>query len=285
MLVDGGSVESWRDADGTINLANLTTPVGSRAARGGRADADDDRRAGRAGRAAEPPFLFTAPDIELKGLIVNVEDRQISPSIKLMLDPFNLRVTGYSTAPGTTIGIVTDTKIDKTGSLEADLKYGLDDGKLEGKAKLAAFDMTVIQPYLDRYTKMDLLSGHLTADLNVLLLGDGGLATDGVVQVDKLRTVDKAQQEDFLKWDLLRAEGFSYDGRTAAAAHQAPEDARGLCARDHRQGRDPQRRRDLHGRQIPRPPTRRRSSTPRRKARRPRRRRSRSTRSPSRTVR
>ncbi len=74
--------------------------------------------------------------------------------------------------------------------------------------------MTVIQPYLDRYTKMDLLSGRLTADLNVLLLGDGGMATNGVVQVDKFRTVDKAQQEDFLKWDVLRAEGFSYDGRT-----------------------------------------------------------------------
>ena len=37
----------------------------------------------------------------------------------------------------------------------------------------------------------------------------------GTVQVDKLRTVDKAQQDDFIKWERLRAEGFSYDGRTA----------------------------------------------------------------------
>ena len=93
--------------------------------------------------------------------MVQVEDRQVEPAIKLMLDPFNLRVTGYSTAPGTTIGIVTDTRIDKAASLEADLQYALDDGKLEGTAKLADFDLTVIQPYLDRYTKMDLLSGSL----------------------------------------------------------------------------------------------------------------------------
>ena len=66
--------------------------------------------------------------------MVQVEDRQVEPTIKLALDPFNLRVTGYSTAPGTTIGIVTDTKIDKSASLAADLKYALDDGRLEGKA-------------------------------------------------------------------------------------------------------------------------------------------------------
>ena len=47
------------------------------------------------------------------------------------------------------------------------------------------------------------------------LLADGGFAADGMVQVDKLRTVDKAQQDDFIKWQRLRAEGFSYDGRTA----------------------------------------------------------------------
>jgi uncharacterized protein involved in outer membrane biogenesis len=208
VLVTGGSVQAWREANGDINLTQLT--------RGSEAVAPPaDPTAAAPAAEPESPWLVTAPEIELTGLVMQVEDRQVEPAIKLMLDPFHVRVTGYSTAPGTTIGIVTDTKIDKTGSLEADLKYGLDDRKLAGNAKLAAFDMTVIQPYLDRYTKMDLLSGHLTADLNVLLNSDGGLATDGVVQIDKFRTVDKAQQEDFLKWHLLRAEGISYDGRTA----------------------------------------------------------------------
>ena len=121
-----------------------------------------------------------------------VEDRQVDPAIKLMLDPFSLRVTGFSTAPGTTIGIVTETKIDKTAAFNADLKYAMDDGRLEGTAQLAGFDMTVIQPYLDRYTRMDLLEGLLTADLALTLLADGGFAANGMIQVDKLRTVDKA---------------------------------------------------------------------------------------------
>jgi hypothetical protein len=207
--VDGGSVLAWRGADGELNLARLTQPVESVPA----VDAASPTVA--VTPAAGSQLLFSAPDIELQGLVVQVEDRQVEPAIKLTLDPFSLRVSGYSTAPGTTLGIVMNTKIDQVASLDADLRYALDEGRLEGKAQLAAFDLTTIQPYFDRYTRMDLLSGALTTDLAVTLLADGGFAANGMLQVDKLRTVDKAQQDDFLKWDRLRAEGFSYDGRTA----------------------------------------------------------------------
>jgi hypothetical protein len=213
VIVDGGSVTAWRDAEGRLNLANLATPAGEGAA--GAEVAVESPAAPGAEAGTEAPFAFSAPDIELKGLVVGVEDRQAEPAIKLMLDPFNLRVTGFSTAPDATIGIVTDAKIDKRADLSADLRYGFGDGKLEGTAKLADFDLTVIQPYLDRYTQLDLLRGALTGDIVLTLLADGGFAAEGMVQVDRLRSVDKALQEDFVKWERLRAEGFSYDGRTA----------------------------------------------------------------------
>jgi hypothetical protein len=213
ILVNGGSVIVWRDAEGKINLTELAQPSGG-------SPPPATEPVSTAAPAAPPaeresPFTFTAPDIEARGLVVQVEDRQVEPTIKLMLDPFDLRVTGFSTAPGTTIGIVTNAKIDHSASLAADLKYALDDRRLEGKASLEAFDLTVIQPYLDRYTRMDLMSGRLTAELDITLLAEGGFATSGTVQVDKLRTVDKAQQDDFIKWEQLRAEDFSYDGRVA----------------------------------------------------------------------
>ncbi len=209
--VDGGSVQAWRDAEGNVNLAQLTQPAGEAAPVVPAADAATPAPAAK----PESAFLFTAPDIELAGLIVHVEDRQPDPAIRLVLDPFHVRVTGFSTAPGTTIGIVTEATIDKTGKLATDLRYALDARELEGDVKLEAFDLEAIQPYLDRYTKMDLLSGLLTTELAVTVLADGGFAANGTVQVDRLRTVDKDQQEDFIKWNRMRAEGFSYDGRTA----------------------------------------------------------------------
>ncbi len=220
VLVDGGSVIAWRGTDGVLNLTQLTTPVGAVApavaepAGPGLAPAPAPAGDTPSGNGKEA-FAFSAPDVELRNLVVQVEDRQVEPAIKLALDPFNLRVTGYSTAPGTTIGIFTSTKVDEAASLDADLRYALDEGRLEGKAQVAGFDLTVIQPYLDRYTKLDLMSGSLTSELELTLLADGGFATSGTVQVDRFRSVDKAQREDFIKWQRLRAEGFSYDGRTA----------------------------------------------------------------------
>lgn len=219
--IDGGSVHAWRDAEGNVNLAQLTQPAGEAAPQvaatavsESAAPAEAAAPAPAAPEAASP-FVFSAPDIELAGLVVLLEDRQVEPAIKLMLDPFTVRVTGFTTAPGATLGIVAETKIDKTASLDADLTLAVDAGELQGTARLAGFDLTVIQPYLDRYTRMDLLEGVLTADLALTLLADGGLAAEGAVQVDRLRTVDKAQQEDFIKWARLRAEGLRYDGRTA----------------------------------------------------------------------
>jgi hypothetical protein len=208
-------VNVWREANGDINLMKMGPGAAEEAA-----PATAPAAVAAPAPAAEPaeagePFVFTAPDIELQALAVHVEDRQADPAIKLALDPFNLRVTEFSTAPGTTIGIAADSAIEKDAKLDVDLRYALDEGRLEGKANLAGFDMTVIQPYLDRYTRMDLLSGRLTANLDLTMLAEGGFAAGGLVQVDKLRTVDKAQQEDFVKWEQLRAEGFSYDGRTA----------------------------------------------------------------------
>src|SRR6185503_3792790 len=119
ILVDGGSVIAWRDAEGKINLTELAQPADESPPPA----AEPASTAAPAAAPAEPssPFTFTAPDIEAKGLVVQVEDRQVEPTIKRMLDPFNLRVTGYSTAPGTTIGIKSDAKIDKSADLSADL--------------------------------------------------------------------------------------------------------------------------------------------------------------------
>ncbi|HET8692349.1 MAG TPA: DUF748 domain-containing protein, partial [Steroidobacteraceae bacterium] len=104
VLVEGGSVTAWRDAAGQLNLANLTKPAGEGAAEAEvavqtPAPAAETAPPADAEPGASPAFSFSAPDIELKGVVVEVEDRQPEPPIRLKLDPFNLRITGFSNAP------------------------------------------------------------------------------------------------------------------------------------------------------------------------------------------
>ena len=61
----GGSVQAWREANGDINLMELT------------ARSAEDEATPPA--TTESPWLFTAPEIVLESLVVQVEDRQASP--------------------------------------------------------------------------------------------------------------------------------------------------------------------------------------------------------------
>jgi uncharacterized protein involved in outer membrane biogenesis len=202
--LEGGTVLLWRDASGLINLLQL-------------AESSPDAPAAEGEVAAPPadesPWTFSAPDIQLRALQVRAEDRQVTPAVEYLLDPFELRIAGFSTAPGTQLRIAMDTRVNTTGGIQADLRYGMDAGDVEGKLAVATLDLTALQPYLDSYTKMDLLSGQLTTELEVSMDAESEIGANGFVQIDKLKTVDRALKEDFIKWDVTRAEGFSYDSR------------------------------------------------------------------------
>ncbi len=200
----GGNVHLWRDASGEINLLKLAEGTA-----GSTAEAEAAEPA-----AEESPWTFSAPDIQLKALQVKAEDRQVTPAAEYLLDPFDLHIGGFSTAPDSHLDIAMDTRANKTGRIEANLRYGMDAGDVKGKVGITTLDLTALQPYLDSYTRMDLLSGQLSTQLEVTLDSESELGASGYLQVDKLKTVDRALHEDFIKWDLARADGFSYDSRS-----------------------------------------------------------------------
>lgn len=199
----GGNVHLWRDASGEINLLELAAGTA-----GSTTEVEVAEPA-----AEESPWTFSAPDIQLTGLQVKAEDRQVTPAVEYLLDPFELRIAGFSTAPGTRINIAMDTRVNETGGIKADLQYGTDAGDVEGKLAVATLDLKALQPYLDSYTRMDLLSGQLTTELAISMDAESEIGANGFVQIDKLKTVDRALKEDFIKWDMTRADGFSYDSR------------------------------------------------------------------------
>jgi uncharacterized protein involved in outer membrane biogenesis len=202
--LDGGNVLVWRDASGLINLLQLAEgSSGAPATEGAVAEPVTD----------ESPWTFSAPDIQLRALQVRVEDRQVTPAVEYLLNPFELRIAGFSTAPGTRIDIAMDTRVNETGGIKADLRYGMEAGDVEGKLGITTLDLKPLQSYLDSYTRMDLLSGQLTAELEISMDAESEIGANGFLQIDKLKTVDRALKEDFIKWNMTRADGFSYDSR------------------------------------------------------------------------
>jgi hypothetical protein len=237
VLVAGGDVTAWQDADGHINLMEMAarphsassaahagtgaatsgTPSASGAAGSGTTAPGVSASGGSTSGASASGSAWTVavPDISIQGFKVSAEDRQTKPAAALHLDPINIHVAGFTTAPNAELQIDADTGINSNAKLHVAGKVSPDSGAVSAKVDLKGLDLTMVQPYLTQRTSMTLLSGQLGTTLNIERGANGSLSVTGDTEVTKLRTVDNALQKDFIKWDLVHASGIAYQSQPA----------------------------------------------------------------------
>jgi hypothetical protein len=246
----GATVRAWRDVDGQINLLKLAggapparvpdgssappaqgpdeTPAPPRAAPAAQARAVPATRASAAppkpasavpdARTSDPPsrWRLDAPDIAIEGLKVEAEDRQIKPAFAVTLNPIDVQLKGFTTAPNAELTVDASVRVDDSGQLKAHATLLPDSGKLTAKLDASQLDLATLQPYIGSVTQMTLLSGLLNAKLQVDRTDNGDLGINGEAEVAKLRTVDNALRQDFIKWDLVRASGIEFRSQPAS---------------------------------------------------------------------
>jgi uncharacterized protein involved in outer membrane biogenesis len=202
-----GTVKARRAADGTVNLMALAEPP---------AALPKD-----SSMAAEAPTLTTsapapvaswtvnAPDVAVESLRVEINDAFVKPAATLLVTPLNLRVRGFSTAPGQQLEVSGDLALESGGRLSLQATGSAAEKTFKGKLKLDGLNLTALQPYLGTYTQMTLLSGSLGADLDADFR-PGAWRVAGDLRSSKLHTVDNALREDFVKWEQLTLSGIEY---------------------------------------------------------------------------
>jgi hypothetical protein len=210
--IAGGEVRTWLDEQGRLNLLDLTgSPASAPAtpeAAAHQAPTRDD--------SARSAFTVSAPDIGASDLKVSVEDRQVTPAASLIFSGLNVQVAGFSTAPGASLNVTADSSINGTAKIHTTAKIALASGALTAQADLAQFDLTAVQPYVAQRTALSLLSGKIATKLSIERSADAALAVTADAEVTKLRTVDNALKQDFIKWDQLNISGVSYKSKPAS---------------------------------------------------------------------
>ncbi len=165
--------------------------------------------------ASQPTWTVSVPDIAIDGLKVSAEDRTVMPAFALTLDPLNVHVAGFTTAPGASLQVEADAGINHAGKLQAKGQVSPGSGAVSVHAELTGLDLRAFQPYIAQQTSMTLLSGVLGTRLDIERDKDGVLAVTGDTDVTKLRTVDNELQKDFIKWNALHVAGIDYRSKPA----------------------------------------------------------------------
>jgi hypothetical protein len=216
----GGDVRGWLDPDGRLNLLELLgnssgagKPATLAAANGGR-EPPPPAGAPSAGHAAA--WRIAAPDVRIEDTRLSLEDRGVKPAAELALGPLSARITGYDSTPGSRITVALQSPVNGKGALRMAAAGTLQPEALSAKVELSRIDLRVLQPYLEKYTALNLASGFLSTTLEIGQQANGSLRASGRIDIAQLRTVDDALKLDFLKWQALHIVGFQYVSRPAS---------------------------------------------------------------------
>jgi hypothetical protein len=209
----GGTVHAWRDSKGAINLMELAAANTRR-----ESDTASPAAASASTPGSPPPsqWVLAAPDIAVENLRLELEDRLVKPAARFTLSPISLNVHGYSTAPDAMLDLDASVRINDSGQLAARGRVAPESGAVSAHVDLKGFDLEAIQPYVNTYTQITLLSGILSTGLDIERAANGSLDIKGDTEVAKLRTVDNALRQDLVKWDRLNVEGMRYQSDPAS---------------------------------------------------------------------
>jgi hypothetical protein len=214
--LNGGEVRAWLKEDGSLNLLELAPPTASQTA----APADSG---GAAEPAAAPPasrsprtWSVSVPDIAVTGFKLSAEDRQVMPPATVTLDKLDVSVRGFRTPGDPALELAASAHVNGSGRLKASGSVTAGAGPSHVSLELADLDLTALQPYVASRTQLQLLSGVLGTKLAIDRSAQGAITVAGDTEVTKLRTVDNALKQDFVKWEQITVSGMQYRTQPAS---------------------------------------------------------------------
>lgn len=205
-----GRVVVTRGREGALNLSRLLAPTPGGVTRGG--TASQARRS-----ASSPSWVIQVNKLALDRYGVTLEDGAPSVPVTVVAEPLSMTIAHASTAKETKARLLLRTTVNKTGTVSAEGWIGL--RPLAANLNLSVEGLAVVpfQGYVADRVKIVATSGALFSKgtLTVSTGHDDQVAATftGDASLTNLSTVDKANEEDFLKWNSLYLGGIEAGNR------------------------------------------------------------------------
>jgi uncharacterized protein involved in outer membrane biogenesis len=210
--LDGGTIQAWLTPSGELKRSGIFDPLVTEATAGRAATATT-------AASADPAWQVSVPRISVRNLALSLEDEGLTPAPVFTLKPLDLTITGYSTAPGSSVEADLSATVNDAGRIRVLAKASLDTFATRAEVSVDALPLALAQPYIGRETSLTLVRGLLAAN-GVVTFEEGApgaagaaaprIGFTGDVTVDGLRTVDNALREDFVTWERLRLGAIEY---------------------------------------------------------------------------
>ena len=198
-----GLLSVKRFNDGRLNLENLVPPAP--------VEKTGPRKAKK--REVEKPWKILVKDFALEGYTLKFED--LVPSQPVATTVEKIRVTGknISTAKNSRGRASLSLVLNKKGSLSTNGTVSINPLSANLKLNAKGMDVVPFQPYFTDKVKIILAEGAVSAsgDLSFAYQKDAGpkVVYTGEASLTNFSSLDKANAEDFLKWNSLHFSGIN----------------------------------------------------------------------------
>jgi uncharacterized protein involved in outer membrane biogenesis len=158
------------------------------------------------------PWQVLLSDMQLRDYQIHLADRGVTPEVKVEVGPLNLDLNNFDSLNQSPFTLSLDTGLGKHGKLKTSGQVALSPVSAKLKLDTQNIDLRIAQAYLAPFVHIELRSGMLDSALAVDLQSTEPLAfsIDGGVQLKQLHTLDTIKRRDFIKWQQLDLQGFSY---------------------------------------------------------------------------
>ena len=213
-----GTLSVMRESDGTLNLGTLMAPApapgGDKApASGAGPTKAKEARAEPSRSAPVQPWIVSVKKLAVDRYAVKLEDRVPTQAATFVADPISLTAENLSTRKNSTGKAALRLTLNKTGALAVNGSIGVSPIAANLSVDVKDIDLIPLQPYFTDKIKILVTGGAVGANgtLTVKTNQEDKISTGftGQAALLKLSTVDKANSEDFLKWDSLSIGGIN----------------------------------------------------------------------------
>jgi hypothetical protein len=200
-----GQLKAFRSEKGEVNLANLVPS-------GPAADAKGNAPAG-GGKGAEPaaPWQLSLGRLALDRWSVAWDDEQPEEAVSVALSPLDISASNLSNAKNARGKASVKATINGSGTVSVAGPVSVDPSAADLAVKVAGLDLVPLQPYFTEKLAIELTGGRVDADGKLSVKAPKGMplqvAWEGEAALRGLATLDKENQEDFLKWEALQLSG------------------------------------------------------------------------------
>ncbi|MCX7096909.1 MAG: DUF748 domain-containing protein [Methylococcales bacterium] len=207
VAANNAKFEAWLNPEGILNYQTLLPPQ--------TAPGNTINKLDTALKPKSPAWDIKVSSLELTDWGLNFEDQTQKKPVVMSFKPINFKLSQYSNQNGRPLPVQLSVGLINKGSisLKGDAVIEPLAAKLDMDVKNV--DLEKLQPYFDKFLRLEFVDGALNIDGNVLIASKGEDKLDvkfkGNTGIARLLTRDLLEHKDLVKWENLTLQDVDID--------------------------------------------------------------------------